>query len=50
MSEREHRPEPRLKRGDDCRDPPDGGLTMPPSEPIVQDSDPPKRGGDGDNQ
>jgi hypothetical protein len=50
MSERDYKPESRLQRGDDGRDPPTGGLTIPPNDPVVQDSDPPKRGGDDDNQ
>jgi CHAT domain len=35
-------------RGDDGRDPPSGGISIPPAEPVIQQSEPPKRGGDED--
>ncbi len=42
--------EVRLLQRDKIRDPPTGGPTSDPVEPVAQTVGPPTRGGDGDDQ
>ena len=50
MSEKEHPHEARERTRDGHRETPSGGTMVPPNPPVVQQLDPPSRGGDGDGR